>query len=233
LSDGQIELMVQRRILCDDNKGLVEPLNERDSSGFGISLLMNHYLVFDKNPLQASEKQRMIQYNIDTFPLVYLAQSQSNTFTLNPNNDDIFDIDYDIAPFTKFYIRPYKKDLLVVRLHNLNENEPSSVQIMNDDKSLPILKYLLGNDFGKVKAIGIEEVTLNTVLNKEKMLQNKYTWGKLPVDSKVDSDYMNIALKPLEMRVFAIKLESQIEELNVRVAPLAQRKYVAQITLIH
>jgi len=34
--NGTIELMQNRRLLYDDNKGEIEPLNETDSDGYGI-----------------------------------------------------------------------------------------------------------------------------------------------------------------------------------------------------
>jgi len=43
-SKASIELMQNRRITEDDNKGAVEPLNETDSSGIGIKVNANYYM---------------------------------------------------------------------------------------------------------------------------------------------------------------------------------------------
>jgi lysosomal alpha-mannosidase len=36
LKDGTIELLIHRRLVRDDDKGVVEPLNETDSNGKGL-----------------------------------------------------------------------------------------------------------------------------------------------------------------------------------------------------
>jgi len=74
LSSSNCELMIQRRILHDDNRGVDEPLNEVDSEGKGIKLLMSHFLFFDLDTDQ-DNKQREVQYNIDHSPIVLIAKS--------------------------------------------------------------------------------------------------------------------------------------------------------------
>jgi lysosomal alpha-mannosidase len=36
LKDGTIELLLHRRLVLDDDKGVVEPLNETDANGNGL-----------------------------------------------------------------------------------------------------------------------------------------------------------------------------------------------------
>lgn len=37
--------MIHRRVLYDDNKGVCEPLNEKDPDGRGMRAHMRHYIV--------------------------------------------------------------------------------------------------------------------------------------------------------------------------------------------
>jgi hypothetical protein len=71
LKQGQIELMLHRRILKDDGRGVAEALNEVDTSGFGLKQLVTHVLLFNK-PGYIDTTHRQIQANIDTPNLVFL-----------------------------------------------------------------------------------------------------------------------------------------------------------------
>lgn len=42
--NGQIELMIHRRLLKDDNKGVGEALNEIDLDGLPLKARMRHYI---------------------------------------------------------------------------------------------------------------------------------------------------------------------------------------------
>jgi len=48
LSKGSIELMQSRRLTEDDNKGVIEPLNETDSNGQGLQVNAKYFMqIFD------------------------------------------------------------------------------------------------------------------------------------------------------------------------------------------
>ena len=44
IKNGAIELMQNRRLLFDDNRGVEEPLNETDSSGRGIEVNAKYFV---------------------------------------------------------------------------------------------------------------------------------------------------------------------------------------------
>ncbi|XP_066143340.1 lysosomal alpha-mannosidase-like [Euwallacea fornicatus] len=55
LGEGQIELMVHRRLLKDDNKGVAEPLNETEFGDQGVVARGQHYLVLGPSDEETSQ----------------------------------------------------------------------------------------------------------------------------------------------------------------------------------
>ena len=47
MADGELELMIHRRVLCDDNKGVGEPHNESGLSGLGLIVRGMHRVSID------------------------------------------------------------------------------------------------------------------------------------------------------------------------------------------
>jgi hypothetical protein len=45
---GRVELIHNRRLITDDNKGVIEPLNETDSQGYGIKVDTQYYVRINK-----------------------------------------------------------------------------------------------------------------------------------------------------------------------------------------
>lgn len=73
LTDGALEVMIHRRLLYDDNKGVCEPLNEKDPDGRGMRAHMRHYIV---NTLSDARKQ---QFWMDQVDIVALGHAQLNS----------------------------------------------------------------------------------------------------------------------------------------------------------
>jgi lysosomal alpha-mannosidase len=55
VQDGRIELMQNRRLFFDDDRGVEEPLNETDQYGNGISVPAKYRLLFTELKSQVSQ----------------------------------------------------------------------------------------------------------------------------------------------------------------------------------
>lgn len=67
INNGRIELMHNRRINVDDDRGMGEPLNETDANGNGISVPASYYVQLFKTKSRNS-LQRVIQQRVDNPP---------------------------------------------------------------------------------------------------------------------------------------------------------------------
>ena len=121
----------------------------------------------------------------------------------------------------KFYLRIYNPHLIIIRIQNLDDLKTQYVEFVDNQNHLSILQYLIGNEYTKINFTNIEEVTLNTVTNKQKMLKNKIIWNDMKlqeepelslifqihsINSLLIIDLTNLRLYPLEMRVFEVSL---------------------------
>jgi hypothetical protein len=70
LREGEIEIMIHRRLLTDDWRGVEEPLNETDADGEGLRQTVRHYVVF-------GDQYRRVQKWIDQRILPTFGISQS------------------------------------------------------------------------------------------------------------------------------------------------------------
>lgn len=77
LREGECELMIHRRILFDDNKGVCEHLNEVDPDGKGMRARMRHHLV------RSLSMARKVQFINDQSPMILMGQAVFN------HNEDV------------------------------------------------------------------------------------------------------------------------------------------------
>lgn len=81
LKNGEIELMIHRRLFSDDGHGVGEDLNEFNENGVGgLEAKVRHWIVFDDSN-KMEQLPRLVQWKNDQQPLQYYAPSISTTFT--------------------------------------------------------------------------------------------------------------------------------------------------------
>lgn len=196
LLDGSLEVMINRRILADDNRGVEEPLNS------SATVEVKHWLFFS----QGSRQQRVLQYELDTPLCIYITKTLQNVDALNAiaPSSEIKNITLN---YVKFYIRIYSDKEILVRLHNLQEDSSVSVEFWDPISGVClVLKELLGDSYDDIRVTSVTEVTLTTVREKQEMLKYKLKWdGKYQYEPNNET-FEVISLDPLEERVFKLIL---------------------------
>ena len=153
--EGELELMIHRRLKSSDERGVSEVLDEKENSE-GLKVRMKHYLVFDA--ISGSE-DRKLQFILDSFPLVMLANSSNNTFLKSPSPQNLkMMIDHC---FLKENVRFYLKDV---------DNQKFLLRFMNNDP-FKTQKFNVNYD--------LEELSLSASQTKKEMLSKRLKWNRL------------------------------------------------------
>lgn len=113
LNEGQIELMIHRRTVYDDERGVWEPLNETEADGKGLRQLIRHFVVF-------GEDYRKTQKRNDQVPVVVWANTTSATFSKKPVQTVVFPVPEQV----KMFLRPMAEGNYLLRLHNFDTKNP-------------------------------------------------------------------------------------------------------------
>ena len=177
---GEIEIMIHRRLLEDDGRGVGEPLNEtEDNKKIGLRQVFKHYLVFGN---VTDSRARRLQYQLDTAPIVALANQTLPQFLRSPClkemslNLNLFQLEHNL----KIYLRDVENDTFLLRLMN------------NDEKKTLIFNL----------NFEAEEMSLTATMNKEKMESNKLKWFSEEKKNQMNSPKIKLFIRTDNSRAF-------------------------------
>ena len=80
---GSIELMQNRRLLHDDNKGVTDPLNETQPDGRGIAVNTKYFVSFTDLSKQKSVQRKTQLLDDEPLQFFYTADFTQKTATSN------------------------------------------------------------------------------------------------------------------------------------------------------
>lgn len=216
IAPGTVELMQNRETPTDDNKGVGEPLRERDANGNGIRVLAT-YLVQICDGESRLPLQRHAQHKIND-PANYFFNFNL-TETHAPKVKDDFAEDYKragVVDTVKVVHVPKARNLVNVRLENLADLYDSNHQTYKINLS-GIAKALWksANALNPVdfEALEINELSLTGNMLLEEMKARKIKWQTVDDDkdefprSAVEQEFTPdvVTLEPQRIRVFELK----------------------------
>ena len=123
LAPGNIELMQNRRIPADDDRGMGEYLDEKDSYGNGIRVPATYYVqIFEKS--KTADNQRQVQKQKYFEPAQYFFNFDmkvSGTGKASPFSENLKAA--GIKNLVDFVTIPLDKNKMLIRLENLSEQQ--------------------------------------------------------------------------------------------------------------
>ncbi|KAK4798026.1 hypothetical protein SAY86_030352 [Trapa natans] len=212
LSDGQIELMLHRRLLLDDSRGVSEALNETvcvENKCTGLTIQGKYYFRFD--PLGEGARWRR-SYGQEIYsPLLLAFAEQDENYRKNSRTtsfsgiDSSYDLPENIAILTLQELDGGKALLRLAHLYEMGEDEDLSVLT-----SVKLKKLFPGKKIGKAT-----EMSLSANQERAEMERKRLVWQVEGEDEDtevsrggpVNPAKLVVELAPMEIRTFVIEFD--------------------------
>ena len=122
LTPGQIELIINRRLIYDDDRGVGEPLNEQDKFGKGMKVNSKYWLEFVGMP--GASKQRATQLRVDQPLQLFFGFKKSDGAPRVPPKEtqEWIPLAAPGLEEAKMVFMPIGFNEVMVRLENLHDN---------------------------------------------------------------------------------------------------------------
>ncbi|KAJ0988739.1 hypothetical protein J5N97_007095 [Dioscorea zingiberensis] len=213
IKDGQVELMLHRRLLHDDGRGVAEALNETvcvNDKCSGLTVGGKFYVSID--PLGEGAKWRRTtgQEIYSPLLLAFSEQEGGNSGSLHVPKftamQPSYSLPYNVALLTLQALEDGTTLLRLAHLYEVDEDKELSTMASVDLKKM----------FPDKKINKITEMNLSANQEKEAMLKKRLKWkvegstGEKQAlrGRQVDQSELVVELGPMEIRTFLIEFDS-------------------------
>ncbi|BFG32218.1 hypothetical protein CerSpe_184920 [Prunus speciosa] len=215
--DGQLELIVHRRLLHDDDRGVDEPLNETvciQDVCKGLTIMGKYYLRLDPLGEGAKWRRSFGQEIYSPFLLAFTEQEGDNWTSSHVTTFSWMDPSYvlpdNVAIIT---LQELEDGKLLFRLAHLYEIE--------EDKDLSVMASVeLKKVFADKKINKVAEMSLSANQERAEMEKKRLVWkvegsseeeaaAKVMRGGPVDPTKLVVDLAPMEIRTFIIDFYSK------------------------
>ncbi|XP_054805405.1 probable alpha-mannosidase At5g13980 isoform X2 [Prosopis cineraria] len=212
LIDGQVELMVHRRLLVDDGRGVGEALNETvciHNKCTGLTILGKYYFRIDPVGEGARWRRSFGQEIYSPFLLAFTQESgdgwRNSHVTTFSGLDSSYEIPDNVAILTLEELDDGQVILRLAHLYEIDEDKNLSVKA-----SVELKKVFPGK---KIKHI--TETSLSANQERAEMEKKRLVWkaeekeathvkGHVTRGGPVDPEKLVVELAPMEIRTFVI-----------------------------
>ena len=210
LKDGEIEVMIHRRLLYDDAFGVNEALNE-EAFGAGLVAKGHHYIILGDDQAKSNEKRRLLANEISSQPiLVFTREIQNQLEKLVSIPSQVFELppNVNLLTFEPWFnaSAPDGPVQYLVRLEHLFEEGEHPTWSQPATVSLSQMFAPTGFNIGEVSFV--KETTLGGNQWKEDLtrLDWKVKGEKLSSEKPAESSSEGeVTLQPLQIRTFIIE----------------------------
>jgi alpha-mannosidase len=215
LESGEMEFMVHRRLLADDNRGVGEALNETTGgispfpewkrSGQGITVSGKHKLLLSSEASGMKELREVIDEMYLPLTVVHEVSTATEIPSLSLGLGLGYDLPVNVHLLT---FMPKEDNTILLRLaHQFAIDEDAELSAPVQVDLLRLLKPY------HVKAGSLQEWTLSHNQLKKTQMDNKIIWSEstktLSTDSSSDKDSMIVTLNPMQIKTFTVKCDAK------------------------
>ncbi|KAK4477288.1 hypothetical protein RD792_016502 [Penstemon davidsonii] len=217
LVDGQIELMLHRRLLRDDGKGVGEALNETvcvDNQCQGLTIQGKYYFKIDPVGEGAKWRRSAGQEIYSPFLLAFTEQDEGNWISSHVSSFSAIDSSYRLPD-----------NVAILTLQELESNKEVLLRLAHlyeiwEDKDLSVMeKVELQKLFPGKQIVKVVETSLSANQERSEMEKKRLIWkvqgsasngAKLSRGETVDPSKLIVELAPMEIRTFVIHFDKTL-----------------------